>query len=110
MKGIIYTGLIILLMALILPVFAFSNSPPGLQKAKVCLLVDEKPILISDQLVNAGHLIFKVEKNELKFIVVSDLITKDEKQELPNIIYKRKENRIFNGDRLFLYRKARDAL
>jgi hypothetical protein len=110
MKGIVYAGLIILLMAIILPVFAFSNSPPGLQKATCCFVAEENPMIITDQLVNADHLIIKVEQNELKFIVVSDLITKDENQELPNNIYKRSESSITQGDRMFLYRKARDAL
>ena len=110
MKGYINAGLIILLMALILPVFAFSNGPPGLQKATICIIADEQPTIITDQLSKADHLVFKVEQNELKFIVVSDLITKDEKQELPNNIYKRSESSITQGDRLFLYRKARDAL
>lgn len=110
MKGSIYAGLVIFLMALILPVFAFSNSPPGLQKATCCFVADEQPTIIADQFVNAEQIILKAQENNLKFIVVSDLITKNEKQELPNNIYKQKEIRIRYGDRAFLYRKARDAL
>lgn len=110
MRKYIQSGLIILLMALILPVFAFSNSPPGLQKATCSFVADEQSIIITAQLLNADQLIIRAEQNDLKFTVVSDLITKDEKQELPSIIYKQKESRSSYGDRMFLYRKARDAL
>ena len=102
------TSVIALVMILLVPVFALSNSPPVIEKTKTLIVVD--------QIGSADMLVVKYQLHPIQFddhnlkIVSHATFEPGTENYLVGFIYKRNELLLTRFNKPRFFRKARDAL